>query len=489
MNFKALETLATSLVARARFANVAGKTFGGDRDLYEALGYARVLNPADYRARFKRNAIAGRVVESKPEDTWRGGAELIEDDDVTTDTPFETAFEELNQRLKIWPTFKRADTLAGIGHYSIILLVAPGALDTPLESCTPEALVQLSIFAEEDATVAEWDIDANSARFGLPIFYNVKRTSMTSRTSINSSNIAKKVHYSRVQHIADGLLDDRVFGTPRLERIWNLIDDLEKVTGGGAEAFWKRADQGTQFDLDPTVNLEPAEIAALEAEVDEYNHGLKRILRTRGMKINSLGSDVANFSGSVDSIIAQISAGTGIPQRVLMGSEQGRMAADQDSVKYYRMIESRRADFADPQVVRPFIDRLIELGVLPEPPKGYDIRWSQIKTMDDDEKATLAGKWVALNQGGNIVVLPNEIREQCLGLEPLTSEELDSPTTDEDVVVAERVMRAAMAEWHEPEASAQPINITVQMPRTGNKKVIRDAHGVVVGLEHEETPS
>jgi hypothetical protein len=31
--------------------------------------------------------------------------------------------------------------------------------------------------------------------------------------------------------------------------------DLEKVVGGGAEAFWRRADRGMQLDLDPTIDV------------------------------------------------------------------------------------------------------------------------------------------------------------------------------------------------------------------------------------------
>lgn len=427
MNFKTLGQFASDLMNRARFSNVAGYTFGGKRDLYTALGYQRQLFIEDYRSRYARNAVAARIVEAKPEDTWRGGAELIEDQDPETVTEFEQAFEDLNNRLKIWPHLHRADTLAGLGHYSILLLNAPGALDTPLEHCDAEDLSRLSVFAEDDATIAEFDVDEQSPRFGLPKYYSVRRRQMRSATSINSSSTGKRVHYSRVIHIADGLLDDEVYGTPRLERCWNLIDDLEKVTGGGAEAFWKRADQGLQLDIDPTIDASDEDLTRMQQETDDYIHGLKRVLRTRGVKMNSMGSDVADFSKPVESILAQISTGTGIPQRVLTGSEQGKMAADQDSVKYYRMIEARRADFAGPRVVRPLVDRLIELGVLPMP-EVYDVKWSQTRTMDETDKASLAAQWAQLNsQAGETVVTGNEIRQQCLGLGPLAEVIEDSP--------------------------------------------------------------
>ena len=522
----------STLITRSRFANIAGKTFEGSRDLYTSLGYARNLFPQAYRSRYKRNAVAARIVEAKPLDTWRGGAELIEDQDPETITVFEEAFEALNDRLKIWPTLQRADVLAGLGHYSIILLGAPGELlETPLETATAEEIVYLSIYAEDDATVERWDIDTQSPRFGLPEFYNVKRTSLTSSTAINSSMVGKRVHHSRIIHVADGLLDDRVYGTPRLERVWNLLDDLEKVTGGGAEAFWKRADQGLQLEIDPTITLTPTDEANIEAEVEDYLHGLKRTIRTRGLKMNPLGSDVASFKDPASAILEQISAGIGIPQRVLMGSEQGRLAADQDAIKYYRMIEARRADFAEPQVVRPFVDRLIELGALPEPAQ-YEVRWSQIRTRDDDEKATLAGKWAGLNAAGQTVVTVDEIRTQALGLAPLEEvvkdDEQQPPVagsralslagraaastldmtalevalTRDDLKQAEALVAEALARSEAPDAAlgeelrelreelhalaARPINVNVQLPVTGNRRVERNSQGLVTRIVRED---
>lgn len=430
MNIKTLGQLATTLINRSRFANVAGITFGGKRDLYEALGYQRQLFPMDYRSRYNRNGVAARIVECKPQDTWRGGGQLMENDDPSTDTPFETAWDELNKRLRVWPLFEKVDILAGIGRYAIIVLGAPGVMEEPLEKCSAQELKYLSVYAEEDAVVAEFETDQFNERYGLPKIYNITRTAVktTAGTStVTTKGPGKRVHWSRVQHVADGLLDDQVYGTPRLERCWNLLDDLEKVTGGGAEAFWKRADGGLQLDLDPMMDLDDAAVEEMKQQTEDYVHGLKKVVRTRGMSMNRLGSDVANFKDPVDSVISQISAGTGIPQRVLMGSEQGKLAADQDSIKYYRSIEARRLAFAETHVVRPFVNRMIELGVLP-PSKEYVVQFSQIRTMDDDEKALLASKWAQLNTlPGGIVVLPNEIRERCLGLQPLTPAELPKP--------------------------------------------------------------
>jgi len=416
--------------ARAALAMKAGITFGGARDLYTALGYKRVLTLEDYRARYERGGLSARLVECKPDDTWRGGGEIIEDADPDTLTTFEAEFEKLNQRIKIWPKLRQLDVLAGLGHYAVIVIGAPGELHLPLERASAQDIKYLSVYAEDDAKIQEYDDDPASARFGWPTKYTLQRKAPAPANSSKSMSIARVVHYTRVVHVADNTIDHEAYGQPRLERVWNLLDDLDKVTGGGAEAFWRRADQGMQFDIDPTIKADDEELARMQSQVDEFVHGYKRMLRTRGMKINTLGSDVANFEGPSKAVLEQICGAVGIPLRVLLGSEQAKLAAEQDSTNYYQRIEARRADFADPRVVRPLIDRLIELGALPAPTQ-YEVRWSQLRTRDEKEKVDIAAKAAGINQAqGEIVVTVDEIREHFLGLPPLEPQEEPEPEPD-----------------------------------------------------------
>lgn len=418
-----IKALTEALSWRARLANIAGKTFGGRRDLYTTLGYNRQLFPEDYRARYRRNEVANRIVKARPAATWRGGADIVEDMNPAVETAFEAAFVDLDRRLKIWDTFKRADILAGIGRYAVILIGAPGELEAPLETASATELAYLQAYAEEDAIIERYEVDRHSPRFGRPIFYTVKRTQISGMgTNPNSLGVGRRVHWTRVTHVADGLLDDQIFGEPRLECVWNRLDDLEKVAGGGAEAFWRRADMGVQFDIDPTLDVGQPEKDAMKAQLEEYEHDLRRYLLTRGMTINQLGSEVTDFKSPVESIISLISAGTGIPQRVLMGSEQGKLAAKQDRVSWDNAITDRQNDFAGPCIVRPFVDRLLELGALPVP-KSYDVVWSTLTTMDDEQRSKIATEWAALNDHGDLVVTSDEVRERVLRLAPLTPEQ------------------------------------------------------------------
>jgi hypothetical protein len=433
--------LATTLVTRSTLANVAGISYGGKRDMYQALGYPRVIFPADYRSRYHRNAVAARIIEAKPQSTWRGGGEVIEDQAPDTETEFEKSWDALNNRLKIWSMFQRTDILAGFGRYAVLLIGAPGDLDKPLVKLRgPQDLLYLTPFSEEDAGVQEFEVDTKQPRFGLPVFYAIRR--MAAATPVmnspligpdaSSTNFAgKRVHFSRVIHVADGLLDDHVYGIPRLERCWNLLDDLDKVTGGGAEAFWRRADAGLQVDIDPDMELEPDDEEALDNEIDEYIHKLRRVVRTRGTKMTPLTSAVAGIKDPIDGIMSQISAGTGIPQRILMGSERGQLASTQDDDNWTQRIVDRRRDFAAPQMANLFIDRMIELKALPTP-KQYHVGWPEIDNLDEVQKATIAKEWADINNKmGETVVTPNEIRDQLLNLPPLPAKDIKQlPSTN-----------------------------------------------------------
>jgi hypothetical protein len=174
----------------------------------------------------------------------------------------------------------------------------------------------------------------------------------------------------------------------------------------------------------------------LQKQLQDYEHGFRRFLLTRGIKINSIGSDVADFASPISAIMSLISAGTGIPQRVLMGSEQGKLAANQDRSNWEQRIEDRRVDYAGPLVVRTFIDRLIKIGALPTPAEGYEVRWPQLRVMDDKERAAIAQQWSMLNTNAKeVVVTANEIRDRVLQLPNL--EEVQEAAKPTDIVTAE----------------------------------------------------
>jgi len=410
------------LIGRSEFGDRSGYQFMGRRDTYRALGYRYVLTSRDYWDRYRRGGIAKRIVETFPKACWRGGGELVEDEDPDTLTQFEQAWTDLDKRLHLWSVFQRADTLTGLGHFAIILMGAPGEFNDPLVTCAPNDLKYLTPFSERDVLIESYEDDKTNERFGHPLYYQILRmpSSMPYSPSMYS-----RVHYSRIIHIAEDALDNPLFGPPRLESVWNYLDDLVKVVGGGSEAFWKRVDGGKQLKLDPSLPVPTKEQTdALHLQLEEYTHELRRILTTRGVEIQDLGSSVANFQQQVSSLMDLIAATTGIPQRILMGSERGELASTQDQSNFDDRVMDRRTDFAEPCIVRPFVDRLIALGTLPTPADDYTVRWPEIKNLNDAQRMDMANKAATLNQTqGEVVVTTNEIRDRILGFPPLTEEQ------------------------------------------------------------------
>lgn len=403
-----LRAAASELLTRLQFAANAGlTTFGGLRDTYTTLGYEKKLEPKHYRARYERGGIAERIVEALPKATWRGGGQLIEDEDPDVLTPFEEAFGAIVDRLYVWPTLLRADILAGLGRYAVVLIGAPGALSTelPKGQGKPDKLLYLQPYAEDCATIDDGDREKDTAspRYGLPNLYKLK-------LAVANGVRDEKVHWTRILHVVEGQLETELFGKPRLRAVWNYLDDLEKVHGAGAEAFWLRANPGLQLDLDPELQWDATAEADLEDEVEQYQHGIRRLIRTRGAKLNQLAMSVASIASNVDSLLMLISATTGIPHRILTGSERGELASSQDKNNWDQRVQDRRDSFAAPAVVRPLVDRLVDYNYLPKPTE-YRVEWPQIDNLEDTERATIAAQMAEVNaKAGTTVYIADEIR-------------------------------------------------------------------------------
>ena len=65
-------------------------------------------------------------------------------------------------------------------------------------------------------------------------------------------------------------------------------------------------------------------------------------------------------------IVNLISGTTGIPTRILLGSEAGQLASEQDRANWAERIDERRTLFCGPRILEPLADRFQEMGVLSE---------------------------------------------------------------------------------------------------------------------------
>lgn len=420
----------SALLDRSIFASRAGLTFDGRRDVQGALGYARALTAVDYRRRYERGGVAERIVEAYPRATWGGGADVIEDPDVDVQTPFESAVSRLNDNLDMWSKLLRVDILAQLGEFSCLLIGAPGDFTTELPRLTnPDSVLYLTALGQDKVTITRVVDDKTDRRFNRPYMYQVRlgTTSLTATPTTTDAGIGQSsnVHWSRIVHVAEGTLEDDIHGKPRLRACWNYLDDLDKLVGGGSEAAWKRMDPGIHADYTPPpgtlVDVPQEELDKLASEIEDYQHGLSREIYTRGVKLDLLSSNVADFGRNSNVVIQLISATTGIPYRILSGSERGELASTQDRNNWADRVGERRREFAVP-LVRMLLQRLLDYGALPQP-KQYEVVWPETDELNDIEKATMVGQLALANanqakSGDSLILSSDEIRDRTWGLAP-----------------------------------------------------------------------
>lgn len=408
-----------SLLRRTGSFTRAGVTFGGARDLYAVLGYKTDLEYADYVARYNRGGIAKRIVDAPAKATWRLQPFIEEANSLGEETAFEKEWKKLALRLNLFHYIERVDKLASLGKYSVMVLGAgSGSLEQPLVNIEgPQNLFFVSVFSEDNAEVNAYISDPANPRFGLPEMYTIDFSSdLTLPGKSVVSPLRKKVHHSRVIHVAENLLENDIIGRPRLEAVWNHLDDLDKVTGGAAESFWMMANRGIHLNLEDGTELDPDDEKKLEDEVEEYQHNLRRMIMTRNMQLTPLGGKDVDPRGAADVLISLIAGTSEIPKRILLGSESAELASTQDRANWNERIIERQQSYGGPRILRPIIDRFIDIKALPDP-VSYGIAWPDLSALSKREQAEVALRAGAAvrNFTGQDIVSKEEARDM-LGL-------------------------------------------------------------------------
>jgi hypothetical protein len=416
-----MSELLGSMVGRMLLASRLGMdSYGGNRDIYRALGYPKELLFEDFLSRYKRQDIAKAIIDRPVKATWQGDLLLIESNEAK-ETEFEKIWRKLDRDLQLKSRLSRLDRLTGIGHYGVLVLGLDDVRSNeswvnPVRTGTRK-LIYIRPLSENSAKIAKFEENPINERYGLPLIYEVEVTDAKTKTSK-----IIKVHHSRVVHVTDNSLESDVYGIPRLEPVYNRLVDIEKLAGGDAEMFWRGARPGYHGKLDPEYQATEAFKASLKAQVDEYENDLRRILVNEGVELKSLEQQIADPSSHIDTQLKLISSETGIPVRILSGSERGELASSEDRSEWLSYIQTRREEHAEPCIVRPFVDKLIEYGILPELADNYTVKWSELFAQSEKMRVDI-GKSRAnaiaeytRNPMAIEIIPPSVFMEKCLGL-------------------------------------------------------------------------
>lgn len=387
-----------SASSRTEVLRRLGRQYGGDRQIYEVLGYPRQIDEEDYRARFERQDIANRVIKLPANDTWREAPTVVDDtrpEDEDEESDFEEAFSRLAKQTRLYHYLRRVDVVSGIGEYGLLFV---GFRDSqPLDEevnesalSGPEDIAFFTPFAQDH--VESWilgkdaGMDPTDERYNKPTQYSVDFGDIDD----DSDSDIRDVHWTRFIHIAEGKLESDIVGEPRLKPVFNRLIDREKVLGSSAEMFWTGAAPKYQFDIDSnnSADIPDSELDRLDSEVQRLVHDMQQYVKTFNTDIELIDGQQVDPSGIIDQIDKTISGQTGIPKRVLVGSEQAELASTQDRATWFGRVDTRRNRFAEPSVLRPTIDRFVSYGILPQPSNDrYTVHWPNLFELNEVEKS------------------------------------------------------------------------------------------------------
>ena len=397
-HFKANETqILGSLLGRSKYFASLGMSYGtnnNDRDIYQACGYRDSLDFENYYNYYKRFSVAKTVINKIPDKIWKSNPMIVVPDTKDTETGLEKEWRTLTKELKVFNKFNRLDKLLGLGNFAIMYFGFNDTLspEEPVQKGPGLQLQYIQPYSCNSVDIVKFDQDMTSPRYGLPTEYKITIGGKTNYTSDYREHMSQtfNVHWTRVLHVAENQLETDIFGTPRLEACYNHLYDLEKITAGCGEMFWRGARPGYAAKAEKDARFNPND-TTLQDQLDEYEHNLRRWLTLQGIDVQSLAPQVVSPKDHIDAMLRMISIDTGIPKRMFEGSERGELASSTDLETFNNLIEDRMVNFVEPCMLEPFADWMIELGILPDStaPEGkYTFEWNaDLDIMGDKERA------------------------------------------------------------------------------------------------------
>ena len=371
------------------------------KDINYECGYPTTLSIDDYKQMWDREGLGARVVSFLPDESW-SSEPAIRENEKTEDTEFEKKWKSLLKEYNIYHYLQRIDVLSGIGQFGILLIgvddglelkePVPGIdLKTGLKTAGGKELkiLYLRPFDESVIQIKKKESDITSPRFGFPTEYSIKFEDRTSQ----EPNIVKTqdtiVHWTRVIHITDNREVSEILGLPRMKQVFNRLLDVRKVLSGSGEMFWKGAFPGFSFEVNPDISDAEIDEGSMREELEAYSQGLQRYLAIAGVTVKALAPQVADPKGHIEAQVRYIAISLGVPYRIFIGTEEAKLASSQDMKTWNKRLTKRRDGYVSPMVIRPFVDRLIAFGTLPEV-EEYLVEWPDLDAPSEEDQANVA---------------------------------------------------------------------------------------------------
>lgn len=413
--FSAFRSSLDSLVLRTNGRNYA-----------QECGYPDLICISDYHQIYLRNGLCARIVNLYPDECAQITPSLQEENSGEDETPWEARVVSHAKKVNLWRYIHEADKLAGIGRFGILLIgFSDGqTLDQPVQKSPKLEIMYLRAFSEAHATIESYETNETSPRFGQPLFYSVQFSDVYSESPTQgNSTLAPartlRVHWTRCIHFSDS---GETLSAPRLEKTWNWAHiDMAKLAGGGAEMFWRGAFPGMFFNIDPTVQMSTEKEETIKTTSWNYFNTLTRIMHMQGVTVQQLMPAIADPSAQFQMLLLLIAISEGCPLAVLTGDQSGGLGdgvglrgTDEWSVRK----QMRRERYLGPVVIRRYIDRVIEYGILE--PAEYTTVFPNPHSLTEEQQARNAMTWVRaisdyVKSGCSVMMSPLSLLTEVFG--------------------------------------------------------------------------
>jgi len=423
-----------------------------DAKLDKMFGYPDTPHLNDYIKYYRRYGVANTIVRAFPDECWKTPPRISDDIDANEPTTFEKAVDEYLKSINFLMYAKRADVLSQLNSFSVILIgfndseaINDGEFvhdetvfsrvvgwDKPVEAQELDKERPINYLIPyvfgPNVFINQYYQDPSTEKFNTPQMYTINTGTGYSQLSgfdvigstsnigspISTSTlpaVSMQVHESRVIHIAYEALQNDVWGKPILEKCYDTLLDLKKVTGGDAEIFKLSGRGGVVFTADKDINIDKRSKSEAKAALDEYSSDQNRYLMIEGFNPNVINFNHPNTKDSFETHARKLSSDTQIPMSRLFSAERGELRGDQDEKNFLSKVVQRQSEFCEPVILRPFVDKLIELGIVPEPQGGeYEVVWPRSDTTTPTDKAknfnvSMTGLAAVLNTpDGNMLI-------------------------------------------------------------------------------------
>lgn len=383
-----------------------------------------VIEAVYYQQLFDRDAIANRAISVWADECWQVQPSVYEVEDADVRTPFESAWIDLGRDFRqthyqdesgsaILDLLHRADVLSGIGRHGAILLGLDDGLDLrePAVYRAGQRLIFARALPESLARVSRFEANRADPRFGLPLEYSLTLNDARDTQGLGLDTGQHSVHWSRVIHVTvDQVGSSEVFALPALEPVLNNILGLHKLYGCDPEAYWRGVVM--KLFLESELGDVDVDLPALRDGFERMMNSLQQWMVLKGLKANAIAPTVVDPLPHMEAQLDAICIQKTVPKRIFVGSERGELASSQDQGAWNKRVAGSQVNRRTPRLICPFVDRLIDLGVLPMPTAtrgritsnepgvasrptggGYSVWWPPISVASDTEKAAVALQW------------------------------------------------------------------------------------------------